>query len=608
MDRDAEAQAVNELQDKIADRHVGELQDVLTEAMVRVAAGIPTGGRPDPPDTFFPALQRTMASIYREITRETAASMVDRFKSGFSWLETKADEDGFYERLYEEYMSRHGGQRIAQISEATRRQIVRIIERGLKDGLSLDEIGGELMQTAPILSETRAHIISRTETHSASMFASLQSAKRSTIPLNKEWVAVEDHRTRDFGEGDGEVDLFSHRTMDGVRVPMDDPFEVPTRFGTTEQLMYPGDPAGSAANVINCRCAQVYVTVEDETEDTPPPPPARPRDRFRYETIEDPKASPQAIADFLIDNGIAARADLKGVTAKEIAPLMRYMLEVHERFGLDPVMAVGPASRFTSRARRIKANAAIYPTFRDEQGRRGIWHMPTSFGQRKRYETQQRYAEEWRRDGKYLRKRQAVIEQSTFIDDEVRARGQRAIQEGVRFDFTLNAPDEPDLHRRKIIYHEYGHVVHLTNTANPQMSEDINAVLRQIGHPGSGWGYLLSDYANSNEYELVAESFSLYMSGPPDQYWRIHPELLAVFRRYDRAAGQSSYILMPPPKPAPRDRKNELGPEYDAAALIREIVAHPERREELVAAYKGGDLEAIEPYIDEALALFIDPT
>jgi hypothetical protein len=609
MDREAEARAINALQDRIADKHMKALEGVLVAAMTVVAAKLPVGGRPDPPDDFFPALQRVMGAMYRDITRETAASMVDRFKSGFTWIETKADEDGFYERLYEEYMQRYGGQRISQISEATRGQIVRIIERGLRDGLSLDEISDELMQTAPILSETRAHIISRTETHSASMYASINSAKRSTLPLNKEWVSAEDGRTRDFGEGDGEVDEFSHRAMNGVTVPLDDPFEVPTRFGTTEQLMYPGDPAGSAANIINCRCSQVYVPADGVGEDEPEPTPRQRQPggpAFRYQTMDDPPANPAALNEWIVENRIASQADLKGVTAREIAPLMRHMLEVHERFGLDPLVAVGPAQRFV-RARRARTNAAIYTSVRDPNtGFRGIWHMPTTFGNRKRYERQQEIGEYWRQDGKYTRKRRAVLDQSRFLDEEVRTRGRRMDQEGLPWDFTLNVADEPDLQRRKIIYHEYGHVVHLTNTANPRMGEEINEVLRRIGHPGSGWGYLLSDYANTNNAELVAESFSLYMTGPLDQYYRIHPDLLAIFRRYDRAVGEASVQLVGLPIMQPERHKNDISPETDGVALIREILANPERRDELVAAYTGDDLDMIEPYIDEALALNVD--
>ena len=45
---------------------------------------------------------------------------------------------------------------------------------------------------------------------------SINSARRSTIPLNKEWVSVEDGRTRDLGEADGIVkgDVFASRRVE----------------------------------------------------------------------------------------------------------------------------------------------------------------------------------------------------------------------------------------------------------------------------------------------------------------------------------------------------------------------------------------------------------
>jgi hypothetical protein len=264
QERLREAAEANDLQDRIGARHAKALRKAIEDGMIEVARQIPAGGRPEPSAGHFRAIDDTMRRLYRDMTRAMAERMVDRFKSGFEWLETKASEDGFYERLYEEYLQSYGGQRIAQISETTRSQIVRMIEQGLKEGMSVDEIAQNIVDRAPEIAELRAAIISRTETHSAAMFASINSAKRSTLPLNKEWISVEDSRTRDFGEGDGEVDEFSHRAMDGVTVPLDDPFEVPTRFGSTEQLMYPGDPAGSAANVINCRCAQTYVPADAE--------------------------------------------------------------------------------------------------------------------------------------------------------------------------------------------------------------------------------------------------------------------------------------------------------------------------------------------------------
>jgi uncharacterized protein with gpF-like domain len=58
--------------------------------------------------------------------------------------------------------------------------------------------------------------------------------------MERRWMAALDDRTRD-----------AHGSADGQIVKVDKPFNV-----GGEELMYPGDPAGSAENVINCRCTQ----------------------------------------------------------------------------------------------------------------------------------------------------------------------------------------------------------------------------------------------------------------------------------------------------------------------------------------------------------------
>lgn len=58
-----------------------------------------------------------------------------------------------------------------------------------------------------------------------------------------EWLATADDRTRD-----------AHAEADGQVKPVHEPFDV-----GGEQLMYPGDPAGSADNDINCRCTELPV-------------------------------------------------------------------------------------------------------------------------------------------------------------------------------------------------------------------------------------------------------------------------------------------------------------------------------------------------------------
>lgn len=64
------------------------------------------------------------------------------------------------------------------------------------------------------------------------------------------WVATLDNRTRD-----------AHLNADGTTAPVGEPFTV-----DGEDLMFPGDPSGSAENIINCRCSTLLERVGEHTD------------------------------------------------------------------------------------------------------------------------------------------------------------------------------------------------------------------------------------------------------------------------------------------------------------------------------------------------------
>ena len=63
----------------------------------------------------------------------------------------------------------------------------------------------------------------------------------------KVWNTQGDDRVRD-----------GHARTQGQEAPIDEPFYV-----NGEKLMFPGDPKGSAGNIINCRCYMTYKLVKN---------------------------------------------------------------------------------------------------------------------------------------------------------------------------------------------------------------------------------------------------------------------------------------------------------------------------------------------------------
>jgi uncharacterized protein with gpF-like domain len=144
--------------------------------------------------------------------------------------------------------------RITSVTETTRERIVRQVSQGQEEGLGVEAIAKRINKAVPQISRTRGALIARTETHGAANYAMHETAKTTGLELVKEWVAVEDARTRRFGD-DAEYD---HVSMNGQQREMDEPFQMPWIGGEPIAIMYPGQAGLPGAATINCRCAVVH--------------------------------------------------------------------------------------------------------------------------------------------------------------------------------------------------------------------------------------------------------------------------------------------------------------------------------------------------------------
>jgi uncharacterized protein with gpF-like domain len=150
-----------------------------------------------------------------------------------------------YERILAEYVGLYGGDEIELVSNTTKQQIRQVINNVRGDGGSVPEIAKELRSVAPGFGRVRALCISRTETHSAAGYSQDEMMNATGMAYKQEWVACLDGRERE-----------EHAAANGQVVGKNDAFIV-----GGETLQFPGDPAGSAGNIINCRCCAVYEVV-----------------------------------------------------------------------------------------------------------------------------------------------------------------------------------------------------------------------------------------------------------------------------------------------------------------------------------------------------------
>ncbi len=118
-----------------------------------------------------------------------------------------------------------------------KKTITQEISRGIASSLPYRDIARNIgnVSGAPL---SRAKTIARTEGHRIQQMSTVdaqQAAKAKGADVVKQWDATLDGRTRD-----------SHRRVDGEIRELDEKF--------SNGLMFPGDPNGSAAEVVNCRC------------------------------------------------------------------------------------------------------------------------------------------------------------------------------------------------------------------------------------------------------------------------------------------------------------------------------------------------------------------
>lgn len=170
--------------------------------------------------------------------KDAIRGMLERIK-----LEKQEDTtEALIDRLLAEWLEDRAFMQATSIANSSRSIAQRILEQSLDEGAGESELARNIRRAFGGLSRARSLTIARTETHGAMNNAS-GAAADDLGATTKEWVAIEDTRTRE-----------THMQADGQTVPISGKFNV-----GGAALRFPGDPsAGAPQETINCRCAMAY--------------------------------------------------------------------------------------------------------------------------------------------------------------------------------------------------------------------------------------------------------------------------------------------------------------------------------------------------------------
>jgi uncharacterized protein with gpF-like domain len=196
------------------------------------------------------SFERNFRSILTFILEDVLKDVEDLGKSYNPIFERKDIPYDFWNYV-NNFIKIHTSSRVTQINQTTINIIRKIINKGLNEGKSDNEIAKDLNEVKEISTLTRSKRIARTEMHTAANSGIQHVVKQTGLVQTKEWVAALDERVRPE-HGD-----FYPLGANGEVVDFNDTYN-----GTGEPLRFPGDPSGSAWNIINCRCVEVYHTRE----------------------------------------------------------------------------------------------------------------------------------------------------------------------------------------------------------------------------------------------------------------------------------------------------------------------------------------------------------
>ncbi|WP_337032483.1 phage minor head protein [Paenibacillus illinoisensis] len=140
---------------------------------------------------------------------------------------------------------------VPDMNQSSTDTLLRSFEKAIEEGNTPSERALLVQEISAIaatgedgpFSMQRAQRISRTMSTAAANGGKLEGWKQSAIAKGKKWRSSAGARTRK-----------THRKANGQIVALDKPFKV-----GSSKLMYPGDPAGKAKEIINCRCTMQLV-------------------------------------------------------------------------------------------------------------------------------------------------------------------------------------------------------------------------------------------------------------------------------------------------------------------------------------------------------------
>lgn len=234
--------------DKLRYRQEVQSYRIVRRNVLKIVNNIPFGNMSKVTYTALITANVTESQI-KEMYKEIYINLI---KPQYKRIERTLKAEIDFETIIANWLNTNAGIRIVSVHQTLIESIIKVIADGYDNNLSVADITRNLQNRFGWY-KAQALRIARTETTTATNYATTLAGESSQYQTQKTWISAQDNRTRRPPKSH-----FDHLDMNGQVVDGDKPF-----FVGGEELMFPGAPNGTSGNIINCRCKVVFTLKED---------------------------------------------------------------------------------------------------------------------------------------------------------------------------------------------------------------------------------------------------------------------------------------------------------------------------------------------------------
>lgn len=246
---------------KALQRQYKWLADQVMQNDPNMLEGIITNLPSEPIKTAFLRYYRMFAPIANMYRKDMEAQKEGKSFGGTIQLKQSAEDEFFindYEKFLTDFVAARAGEKIAIITETTKKRLLKEVRDALKvgvdEGLGIDEIQKLILKNARkslgVNAKARSRAIAQTEIISGSNQAALYAANNTGLQYKKFWSTSGLPNIRD-----------SHQFAENWSVEQGGINRNEKFFTGANWMLAPGDPSAPAEEVISCRCSLLVEVV-----------------------------------------------------------------------------------------------------------------------------------------------------------------------------------------------------------------------------------------------------------------------------------------------------------------------------------------------------------